>query len=539
MTKNPHIIKEVLTTANDPSTIPKAKRKKKSSVKEKEALCISLEEVRLVKQEEDDNDVDILTLDDDDDDNNEESVKQKSLSPFKKETSSAKMKVKKPKVPKDINKAARPPPKPRLKKLSNVYVPEEMRLLRLAFPDAAKETLGNSNIDVTRNGDDLFKTEVILTDGAQIMSMVISPCGSILVTFSTLGHAKAWDLQTYELLATLRDFNEENIEEFYTGSFVTGEMKIIVAGKLKDRKQWSEVDDDNHVLPCPLKMFDLETGKVSQRLAGHTEEVLFVDTTSYKGHPYILSTSQDGHIIKWKMSPDWSSCLTQTRFKDGDTCMAFMFAFLPLTGNRYFIAACDDHLKLFDMETSQAVQTFNPLYSCYCDCVKMVSVEVEREMIVTEGQDPLIQTEVEHIHAYVLVRGVELTDAENGSLSQPNTVTLLKLSYPTSRGSQFNLEEIRRYSHPDNRATRTWQDFESTQAALDSVIRLYEDKLKELNPTVKQINYEISHLYKFIDSMNDLAALVFNPALEAYQPYDKEWIKQKILESLKKAAGII
>jgi len=29
---------------------------------------------------------------------------------------------------------------------------------------------------------------------------------------------------------------------------------IIIAGKLKDRKKWSSEDDDNHILPCPLKV---------------------------------------------------------------------------------------------------------------------------------------------------------------------------------------------------------------------------------------------------------------------------------------------
>jgi len=30
---------------------------------------------------------------------------------------------------------------------------------------------------------------------------------------------------------------------------------IVIAGKLKDRNKWSIEDDDNHILPCPLKVY--------------------------------------------------------------------------------------------------------------------------------------------------------------------------------------------------------------------------------------------------------------------------------------------
>lgn len=37
---------------------------------------------------------------------------------------------------------------------------------------------------------------------------------------------------------------------------------------------------------------------------------------------------------------------------------------------------------------------------------------------------------------------------------------------------------------------------------------LYERKLKELNPAVRNITYDISDLYNFIDGLADLSALV-------------------------------
>lgn len=37
---------------------------------------------------------------------------------------------------------------------------------------------------------------------------------------------------------------------------------------------------------------------------------------------------------------------------------------------------------------------------------------------------------------------------------------------------------------------------------------LYERKLKELNPAIRNITYDISDLYNFIDGLADLSALV-------------------------------
>lgn len=35
---------------------------------------------------------------------------------------------------------------------------------------------------------------------------------------------------------------------------------------------------------------------------------------------------------------------------DGLTCMAFTVSFVPNTGNKLFMAACDAHLRLYDFE---------------------------------------------------------------------------------------------------------------------------------------------------------------------------------------------
>ena len=51
-------------------------------------------------------------------------------------------------------------------------------------------------------------------------------------------------------------------------------------------------------------------------------------------------------------------------------------------------------------------------------------------------------------------------------------------------------------------------DFPSVSDALDAVVKMYEHKLKELNPTIQNITYDISDLYNFLDSLRDICALV-------------------------------
>ena len=40
------------------------------------------------------------------------------------------------------------------------------------------------------------------------------------------------------------------------------------------------------------------------------------------------------------------------------------------------------------------------------------------------------------------------------------------------------------------------------------VVKLYEQKLKQLNPQVRQITDELPHLFNYIDSLGDISALV-------------------------------
>ncbi|XP_021758024.1 enhancer of rudimentary homolog [Chenopodium quinoa] len=87
-----------------------------------------------------------------------------------------------------------------------------------------------------------------------------------------------------------------------------------------------------------------------------------------------------------------------------------------------------------------------------------------------------------------------------------------------------------------NRSTRTFMDYESISQAMDGICALYERKLKEINPALRNISYDIGDLYNFIDGLADLSALVYEHSIQGYLPYDRQWIKQKTLQRLKKLA---
>jgi hypothetical protein len=63
----------------------------------------------------------------------------------------------------------------------------------------------------------------------------------------------------------------------------------------------------------------------------------------------------------------------------------------------------------------------------------------------------------------------------------------------------------------NGKASRTFSDHGTVPAAMDAVCNLFEKRLKELNPQMRNITYDINDLYAYVDSIPDLSALVFAP----------------------------
>lgn len=85
--------------------------------------------------------------------------------------------------------------------------------------------------------------------------------------------------------------------------------------------------------------------------------------------------------------------------------------------------------------------------------------------------------------------------------------------------------------------SRTYSDYESVNECLEGVCKIYEEFLKRMNPNSPSITYDISQLFDFVDQLADLSCLVFQKSSGTYTPHNKEWIKEKIYELLRRQAG--
>ena len=86
---------------------------------------------------------------------------------------------------------------------------------------------------------------------------------------------------------------------------------------------------------------------------------------------YVLSASEDGYIWKWRMSDNFEILISKHRIFDKSTFYTHCIAFVPETGqggvhvraamglplrfagNRFFVAGCDNGIKIFDFEKEQ------------------------------------------------------------------------------------------------------------------------------------------------------------------------------------------
>ncbi|KAI8967594.1 WD40-repeat-containing domain protein [Mycotypha africana] len=371
-----------------------------------------------------------------------------------------------------------------VKKKPEGYDPEKVKKYASEYPDDYWKFHADSGYDMIDNiseDNPVVALPYAISDQGAITGMTLSGDGTLLATFSNIGSIKVWDVaatdaaadgdESFKLLRHIRDKDEKQIDEFYCGQILENEGLIVAGGKLKDRYRWSAEDNDSHILPCPLKIFDVVTGKRTTLLEGHAEEILCIKAIQFLGENYLISTSQDGYIIKWHMDSTWTKLLESTRMDDGLTCMAFTVSFVPNTGNKYFIAACDEHLRLYDFEQATLLQTFEDLYSSYCDCGKFVNwldappsisdmekqvkdltvndeegdgheKEQEAKIVIDKDEGTGHNRQI----AWFISRGAEMCDVSEGVSSKPNTCTLHKLIYPTEKDGKFELETVRRYT---------------------------------------------------------------------------------------------
>ncbi|KAI8075901.1 WD40-repeat-containing domain protein [Gilbertella persicaria] len=336
-----------------------------------------------------------------------------------------------------------------LKKISDVYDPVAIKNLSLKYPDAYwrfHADSGYSMINQINSDHPLQTLPLDISDQGAITGMTLSNDGNLLATFSNVGVIKVWDIQDdFHLLRKIRDSKETHIDEFYCGRILECGL-LVTGGKLKDRYRWSAEDNDNHILPCPIKIFDLVTCERVAQLEGHSEEILCIKAIQFKGKNYFISTSQDGYIIKWEMDETWTKLQESTPMTDGITCMAFTVSFVPNTGNKYFIAACDEHLRLYDFEQSSFINWIDQSTTLE-EMEKQVN-QLSVDDQTTDAMD-VDQPKETGPFTWFISRGAEMCDVSEGVSSKPNTCTLHKLVYPTTIGGKFRLETVKRFTHED------------------------------------------------------------------------------------------
>ena len=65
---------------------------------------------------------------------------------------------------------------------------------------------------------------------------------------------------------------------------------------------------------------------------------------------------------------------------------------------------------------------------------------------------------------------------------------------------------------------------------------MFEKKLKELNPTMTTLSYDISDLHRYLDSLPQLVALIQDQS-GSYTPHEKDWIKMRVYLHLRNQAS--
>uniref|UniRef100_A0A182W4J9 Enhancer of rudimentary homolog n=1 Tax=Anopheles minimus TaxID=112268 RepID=A0A182W4J9_9DIPT len=81
--------------------------------------------------------------------------------------------------------------------------------------------------------------------------------------------------------------------------------------------------------------------------------------------------------------------------------------------------------------------------------------------------------------------------------------------------------------------SRTYSDYETINACLNGVCKIFENHLQERHPGKLTITYDASQLFQFIDQIADMSCLVYHHDTQVYTPHNKAWIKEKVYNMLK------
>lgn len=87
------------------------------------------------------------------------------------------------------------------------------------------------------------------------------------------------------------------------------------------------------------------------------------------------------------------------------------------------------------------------------------------------------------------------------------------------------------------KSAQIYQDFDSVSKTIEHLISMYEIRLKVMNPTFAQIDYNVQDLIVYIDSFADVALLCADSRSNCYVPYPREWIKERVVDHIRQTAN--
>ncbi|XP_067005029.1 enhancer of rudimentary homolog [Anabrus simplex] len=84
--------------------------------------------------------------------------------------------------------------------------------------------------------------------------------------------------------------------------------------------------------------------------------------------------------------------------------------------------------------------------------------------------------------------------------------------------------------------TKTYSHYDTLNECIEGVCKIYEEHLKRDNPNSQFIVYNIAQLFHFVDQLAGLSCLIHHKSTNSYAAYNKDWIKKKIYDLLRRQA---
>jgi WD40 repeat protein len=180
---------------------------------------------------------------------------------------------------------------------------------------------------------------------------------------------------------------------------------VVAGGKTKDRKRWCDQDDDNHVLPTSLHLWDVYQGTVLVQLPGHQEEILDIKVILSHSHQYkLVSVGQDGTM----MLSVWN--IDDQSVQSSILSLGTMVFSVDVLSTRYLVCAVDDCIGIVDLKIEHMVASWKQ-NSCYCDFVFFVGKSDEGYVVLSRGVEVVTEGTYEQntvkIHTITLPEEVE------------------------------------------------------------------------------------------------------------------------------------